>query len=103
MSPGSVAKRVEMSTPHPILIDGLASLELEQSQPQVYDRPIQLRLLYQDPGSGAEHYLVRYPGGLRAQPHRHGAAHTIVVLEGAMEVDGQLCSPAPTRITLPGP
>jgi hypothetical protein len=34
-----------MTTPHPILVDGLASLELEQSQPQVYDRPIRLRLL----------------------------------------------------------
>jgi quercetin dioxygenase-like cupin family protein len=70
--------------------DDLASLELEQSQPEIYDRPVGLRLLYQDPSSGAEHYLVRYPVGLRGQPHRHSAAHTIIVLDGVMELDGRL-------------
>ena len=60
-----------------------------ESQPGIYDRPIGLRLLYQDPGSGAEHYLVRYPAGLRARHHRHSAAHTIV-LDGAMQANGQL-------------
>jgi quercetin dioxygenase-like cupin family protein len=79
-----------MSAPDRVLVEALGSLELEQSQPQVYDRPIHLRLLYRDPGSGAEHYLVRYPAGLRGRPHRHTAAHTIVVLEGAMEADGRL-------------
>jgi quercetin dioxygenase-like cupin family protein len=82
-----------MSTPHPVLVDGLTSLQLEHSQPEIYDQPIGLRLLYEDPGSGGEHYLVRYPVGLRAQRHRHSAAHTIVVLEGAMEVDGKLLRP----------
>lgn len=57
-------------------LDDLASLELEQSQPEIYDRPVGLRLLYRDPSSGAEHYLVRYPDGLRGQAHRHSAAHT---------------------------
>jgi len=82
-----------MTTPSAILLDDLASLELEQSQPEVYDRPIGLRLLHQDPGSGAEHYLVRYPAGLRGQPHRHSAAHTIIVLDGAMQLDEQLLHP----------
>lgn len=82
-----------MNTPSAILLDRLTSLELDQSQPEIYDRPIQLRLLCQDPGSGTEHYLVRYPPGMRSQPHRHSAAHTIIVLEGAMEVDGQLLQP----------
>jgi quercetin dioxygenase-like cupin family protein len=67
----------------------LANEELEDAQPAIYDRPIGIRLLYQDPRSGAEHYLVRYPAGLRAQRHRHGAAHTIVVIEGLLHADGQ--------------
>ena len=56
------------------LVDDLASLELEESQPVIYDRPIQLRLLHEDQGSGAEHYLVRYPAGLQAQRHRAAGA-----------------------------
>jgi len=76
-----------------VMIDQLSSLELGESQPAVYDRPIGLKLLYQDPSSGAEHYLIRYPCGLKAQPHRHSAAHTIIVLEGAMQIDGRLLSP----------
>jgi quercetin dioxygenase-like cupin family protein len=82
-----------MTTPSTVLLDHLASIELEQSQPEVYDRPIGLRLLYHDPSSGAEHYVVRYPPGLRPQPHRHSAAHTIVVLDGAMQLDGQQLGP----------
>jgi quercetin dioxygenase-like cupin family protein len=73
-----------------VLLDQLAGRELGESQPGIYDRPIGLRLLYQDPRSGAEHYLVRYPAGLRARRHRHSAAHTIVVIEGALHADGQI-------------
>ena len=76
--------------PAAILFDHLAQLELEDSQPEIYDRPIGLRMLFQDPVSGAEHYLVRYPTGLRARHHRHSAAHTIIVLDGTMEANGQL-------------
>jgi quercetin dioxygenase-like cupin family protein len=75
-----------------VLFEWLAGQELGQSQPAIYDRPIGLRLLYRDHSSGAEHYLVRYPAGLRAQRHRHSAAHTIVVIEGILQVDGQLLS-----------
>jgi quercetin dioxygenase-like cupin family protein len=73
-----------------VLLDRLASLELEESQPEVYDHPIGLRLLYRDSSSGAEHYLVRYPQDLRTRRHRHTAAHTIIVLDGTMEADGKL-------------
>ena len=75
------------------VVDGLTSLELGPSRPVIYDREIGLRLLYQDPDSGAEHYLIRYPAGLQARPHRHTAAHTIVVLEGRLEVNDQVIGP----------
>ena len=73
-----------------IIVDSLRSVELGTSQPLIYDREIGLRLLYQDPDSGAEHYLIRYPAGLKARLHKHAAAHTIVVLEGRLEVNNQL-------------
>jgi hypothetical protein len=63
-----------------VILDDLGSAELEPSSPVIYDREIGLRLLYQDPDSGAEHYLIRYPAGLNTRLHRHTAAHTIVVL-----------------------
>lgn len=71
----------------------LASVEMAASQPLIYDRPIDLRLLYQDPEMGAEHYLVRYPTGLQARAHRHRAAHTIVVIEGHLQVNDQVIGP----------
>jgi quercetin dioxygenase-like cupin family protein len=76
-----------------VIVDGLGSTELDRSQPVIYDREIGLRLLYQDPDSGAEHYVVRYPAGLEARVHRHTAAHTIVVLEGRLEVNDQVVGP----------
>ena len=79
-----------MTRPTVILQAQLGSTELDESQPVIYDRPIGVRLLYQDPGSGAEHYLVRYPPGLQGQRHTHSAAHTIIVLDGAMEANGEL-------------
>lgn len=71
----------------------LASATLEESQPSIYDRPIGLRLLHRDGHTGAEHYLVRYPAGLRAQPHTHTAAHTMVVIEGKLVANGELLGP----------
>jgi quercetin dioxygenase-like cupin family protein len=76
-----------------IIVDDLGSLELERSKLVIYDREIGVRLLYRDPDSGAEHYLIRYPAGLQARPHRHTAAHTIVVLEGRLRVNGEVIGP----------
>jgi quercetin dioxygenase-like cupin family protein len=78
------------------IIDHLGSLELQEPGPQaasVYDRPIALRLLYQDPSSGEEHYLVRYPAGVKGHAHRHTAAHTIIVLQGRLYANGQVIGP----------
>lgn len=79
-----------------IVIDHLKALELQEpgaAAAAVYDRPIALRLLYEDPASGEEHYLVRYPPGVQGRIHRHSAAHTIVVLEGWLEVNGRVIGP----------
>jgi len=78
------------------VVDELRSLDLREPGPEaaaIYDRPIASRLLYQDPISGEEHYLVRYPAGVRGGFHRHTAAHTIVVLEGRLHANGQVVGP----------
>ena len=72
-----------------VIVAGLADLELEESQPVIYEQPVGIRLLYEDPDTGAEHYLVRYPAGLQARQHTHTAAHTIVVVEGALVANGR--------------
>ena len=78
------------------IVDDLRSLELTEPGPAaaaVYDRAIGLRALYEDPASGEEHYLIRYPPGTRGRLHRHSAAHTIVVLEGQLEANGRVIGP----------
>ena len=79
--------------PAAVIVDDVASLELRQTKQPVYDRPFGIRDLFHDPVSGAEHYVVRYPPGLRARWHRHTAAHTIVVLEGRLEANGRSVGP----------
>ena len=76
-----------------IIVDELKSVGMERTRPVIYDREIELRLLYHDPASGAEHYLIRYPAGLKALPHRHSAAHTIVVLEGRLALNEDVVGP----------
>jgi quercetin dioxygenase-like cupin family protein len=76
-----------------VILDQLGSVEMEPGRPVIYDRDIGMRLLYEDPDSGAEHYLIRYPAGLGARPHRHTAAQTIVVLEGRLAVNGRTIGP----------
>lgn len=76
-----------------MILPALAGMELTASQPAIYDRPIGLRLLFADPVTGAEHYLVRYPAGMTARRHTHTAAHTVVVLEGSLEANGQVVGP----------
>jgi len=79
-----------------VIVDRLAALPLAppgDAAAAVYDRPIALRQLHQDPETGSEHYLVRYPGGLKGRVHTHRAAHTIVVLDGTLWVNGRTIGP----------
>ena len=71
----------------------LKAVSLLTTEQPAYDRPFELKLLYEDPRTGAEHYVVRYRPGTKARAHRHTAAHTIVVLDGHLSVDGQLLGP----------
>lgn len=76
-------------------VDELRTLDLAEpgaAAAAVYDRPIHLRQLHADP-SGEEHYLVRYPAGVRCRVHRHSAAHTIVVLDGRLDANGRAIGP----------
>ena len=57
----------ELDCGAPIIVDQLRLIELHgPAAAAVDDRPISLRLLHEDPASGEEHYLVRYP----TIPHR---------------------------------
>lgn len=91
--PGYVGQRAPVDGSPTVIVETPDDQELPMSQPIIYDHPIGMRLLHQDPESGEEHYLVRYPAGLGAQRHRHSAAHTIVVLEGKLVVDGRVVGP----------
>jgi hypothetical protein len=48
--------------------------------------PIEAAILFEDPATGAVHYLNRYPPGLDALAHRH--THAIVVISGRLSVKG---------------
>ena len=76
-----------------IIVEHLGSLPMEESESDIYDRPIGLHRLYEHPQTGAQHFLIRYPGGLTEQLHRHTAAHTILLLEGRLRVNDQVVGP----------
>ena len=79
-----------------IIADGLTALDFREpsgAAAAVYDRPIGLHLLYENPESGEEHYVVRYPSGVRGHAHTHSAAHTMVVIDGRLDVNGRIIGP----------
>jgi quercetin dioxygenase-like cupin family protein len=76
-----------------VIAERLAALEFRTPSGDaaaVYDQPIGLHLLYEDAESGGEHYVVRYPAGVRCRMHTHTAAHTIVVIDGRLDVNGRV-------------
>lgn len=93
---GVAGQNVGVKLGRATIVDHLRTLDLQEpgaAAAAVYDRPIALKLLYEDPASGEEHYLVRYPAGTQGQVHRHTAAHTIVVLEGRLDANGETIGP----------
>ena len=79
-----------------IIVGDPHAVELRPASPDaaaIYDREIALGLLYEDKDSGEEHYVVRYPAGVRGRVHTHTAAHTIVVLEGSLYANGHVIGP----------
>ena len=76
-----------------IVFDDLATVVTEPVFSDVHDGEIGVKVLYSDARTGAEHYLVWYPPGLAAHLHRHTAAHTILVLEGRLAVNGRVIGP----------
>ena len=77
----------------PVIHRDLKALALRTTEQPAYDQPFELQLLHQDERTGAEHYIVRYRRGTTARTHRHTAAHTIIVLDGHLLVDGELLGP----------
>src|SRR3989442_4759150 len=70
------------------IVDQLRSLELQEpgaAAAAVYDQPIALPLLYEEPASCEEHYLVPYPARGRGRAQPHTAAPNIVGLEGPLQ------------------
>jgi hypothetical protein len=70
------------------MVDSPASVQLGGSRSVVNDREIGLRILYEDPDSGAEHYLIRYPAGLKTRLHRFALATLLVVLASLDDRNG---------------
>jgi quercetin dioxygenase-like cupin family protein len=79
--------------PDPVIVADVCSLALRPSEQPAYDRPFELLALYEDPRTGAEHYVVRYRAGTKAKWHRHTAAHTIIVIVGQLVANGQPLGP----------
>ena len=77
----------------PVIVADVCSLAFRTSEQPAYDRPFELRELYEDPRTGAEHYVVRYRAGTKARWHRHRAAHTIIVVAGQLVANGQRLGP----------
>lgn len=76
--------------------DDVATVELHEpgaDAAAVYDRPIGLGLLFEDPDSGEEHYVIRYAAGTIGRVHRHTAPHTVVVLEGRLRANDRVIGP----------
>jgi anti-sigma factor ChrR (cupin superfamily) len=76
-----------------VIHQDLTTIALRTTEQAAYDRPFELELLHHDQRTGAEHYIVRYRPGTTARSHRHTAAHTIIVLDGHLMVDGQRLGP----------
>jgi hypothetical protein len=75
------------------IISNLRDIEFETASPPWYPKPIERRVLYRDPDSGALHLAIRYPAALNAPAHRHNCAHTMFILDGSLLINGERYGP----------
>ena len=76
-----------------VVVSDITQLDLTESRQPIYDQPVRVGKVYEDPDTGAEHYIVEYPAGMRATSHTHTAAQTIIVLQGQLNANGQQLGP----------
>src|SRR5262245_22610665 len=90
--PTAVVGKMEHVTA-PVIHPDVQAIPLRTTEQPAYDRPFELQLLHQDESTGAEHYVVRYRPGTKGRAHSHTAAHTIVVIDGHITIDGHVLGP----------
>jgi hypothetical protein len=76
-----------------VVVEDVTSMQMISTELPIYDRPIEIADLYAGGAGGVEHYVIRYPVGLKATKHRHTAAHTMVVLDGELIANGRAVGP----------
>lgn len=77
----------------PLVVRDLRTLELPRRTLAAYDRPIGILLLHADAESGVEVYVIDYPAGLQEAWHQHSVPHTMLVLDGRLDVNGEVIGP----------
>lgn len=75
------------------VVRDLGTLVLPTRKLAAYDRPIGILLLNADEATRVEVYVIEYPAGLVAAWHRHSVPHTMLVLTGRLEVNGDVIGP----------
>ena len=52
---------------------------------------LKMAVVQGDPGKGASHFMMKFPGGFVSPPHHHSTDHYVTVVSGTMSftVDGK--------------
>lgn len=77
---------MNLGKPHIVASNQVAWEEVKQPW---YAKPIRRKILRRDEQTGALHLLVNYPADLNAPAHHHSCAHTLLVLENELLINGQ--------------
>lgn len=75
----------------PVYVEDLGAVALRPQAGPIYPTSVDIAPLLS--ATGAAHFLVRYPGGTEALPHRHTQSQTIIVLEGRLRVNDRELGP----------
>lgn len=76
-----------------IVVEGPGAVDFDERSNAIYPVPVGVCRVFEDPVTGAQHFLLRYPPGLAARPHRHTSSHTIVVVSGRLQVNDREIGP----------